>query len=236
MSPNSRQPDIARTQLFFIDSSRTRLSGVSSFELQNTTPVFDAAPLGLDDRKAAVFFGSQPGTPAYAAKGKQSFFSEALLRCLDGDAAVPLESNDDESLTWGVTINSLVGGLGPALEALTHKYDMGDVRPRFEVGGLVQDAVIVRRDGPPDVRVQVTVFPPEAVPYTKIDIEDDQGKLVAQIAVGETPKSLTLPAGYYRCRATSSETFGIKEFVRLMLIKPPQANLNVMIMQSGAND
>jgi hypothetical protein len=86
LSPSERQRDIARTQLFFIDSSRTNFE-LKKYERDNPTPIFDAALLGIDDRCAPVFYASRPGGRAYAIRGEQTLFSGALLDCLDGAAA-----------------------------------------------------------------------------------------------------------------------------------------------------
>jgi hypothetical protein len=217
MSPGPSQPRIARTQLFFIDSSRTRLQNLSEAEQRNDTAVFDAEPVGMDDRRAAVFHASRPGAQAIGMKGLQTVFSQGLLECLSGAAGVPIQ-DPDGSLNWWVTINSLVEALGPVFEGLNAQYEpQGAPRQSFEATRLI-DSPLVRLDGPPEVPVRVRIEPPGGA---EVVVLDATGKVVAK--VGPTgPTEFRLPAGFYTLQKTVSATGQSRSHTRSL--KPPRAD------------
>ena len=243
LSPTDRQSEIARTQLFFIDCSRTRFENVLSYQLLNPTPtpVFDAELLGIDDRCAPVFYASQPGAHAYSIKGKQTLFSAALLECLSGAAAVPapvvfspensvdpgqsIEFTDDVQ-SWEVTVSSLIDGLD---EVLTRRraekkaeYDKFRVNQEYAVSGVVKDAVITRLNRPPVVPVQFEIEVSKAsAGAERIEIIDDFDQVAEEltpVTSGTQPKILHLPAGYYRAAIWNGST---RRMTRTMLVKPP---------------
>jgi hypothetical protein len=238
MSPNVRQPNIAQTQLFFVDSSRTPLPDLQSFELRNTTPVFDAVPLGLDERRASVFYASQAGGRAYAVRGQQTLFSGALLECLNGAAAVPAPVDSSDDRDWVVTTHSLINALGQVLRRLNTDMQKYNVRQTFEVGGLVRDAVVVRLDGPPVVPVRIEIDPPEVAPRTVITIQDETGKPIKTLTPPREggPVSVDLTAGVYLLEAkTAPPAPGPMVVTRVRLIKPPRVEWKVRV-SSGADD
>src|SRR5262249_21220534 len=158
------------------------LTDISPYELQNVTGVFDAVPVGMDQRRAVVFHSAVPGQPAYGVSGKSTFFCQALLDGLSGAAAERTQSDDQEQPVWNVTINSLIKGLGAVLEGVLEKYEMPEVHPKFEVGGLVQDATLLRLSEAPEVIVDLVLEPPEAASYTKLIIEDEQGEPIHTVS------------------------------------------------------
>src|SRR6266478_7947692 len=58
---------MARTQMYFIDSSRTSPIGMLDLSSLNTTAVFDEYALRPDDHTAVVFYAAQPGQPAFSS-------------------------------------------------------------------------------------------------------------------------------------------------------------------------
>src|SRR5258706_503636 len=84
--PTAIFPDIARTQLYFVDACRITPQEFRQFERMPTYGVFDAEVNDVDDRKAPIFYAAIPGTAAVGRSGKQSLFSDALLQCLEGAA------------------------------------------------------------------------------------------------------------------------------------------------------
>lgn len=232
MGPTSRQPDIAQTQLYFIDTDRALPSEeFSSFEQMNTTAVFDAEPLGIDDRNAAIFYASTPGRVAYAIEGGPTVFSIALIMCLDGAAAVPGEVGPSGSVRWHVSTTSLVSGLKDVLVDLNRKPGRNQT---FEVGGQVRDSIIRYLKKPPPVDLYIEIDPIEALPFTRVEIRDEEGNIVHQpgVPLHPHPYNVTLAAGYY--------TFSVKidpahpRFVdaptRVRLATPPRSVWKVRVI------
>jgi hypothetical protein len=148
MAPTRWAPDIARTQLFFVDLVGLQPSGVRLLGSQATS-VFDA-PLGevRDDRVAMTFHGPPP-VPPITSLLETTPFSGAVLACLEGRAAEYLPDGQ-----WAVTTTGLARVLEDVLREQYAGYDgWQDVR----VTGLTSTAVVARPSAPPTVPVQVSL-------------------------------------------------------------------------------
>src|SRR2546425_696106 len=151
MGPTGMQSSIARTQLYFIDTDRILLSeSFPSFGQMNTTAVFDAVPLGIDERDAVIFYATSSGNPAYAYIGNLTMFSYALLKCLEGAAAVPREEDQEGGLRWVVSVSSLMSSLGSVLRDLSQ---VTGIKQMFEAGGQIRDSIVCYLDSPPPVEI-----------------------------------------------------------------------------------
>jgi len=231
MGPTSEQPDIARTQLYFIDTDRVYPSRVfQSYEEINTTAAFDALPLGIDDRDAAIFYSTSSGKAAYAYNGEATFFSLALLKCLEGAAAVPGETDQEGTLRWQVSITSLMNGLNQVLPALIQ--DSG-VDQLFEVGGQVRDSIICYLDAPPVVDLAIEVDPIEALAVSHVEMCNEASAVVFKhdAPLQPHPYWIQLPAGYYTLRIRiAPPDLRFKDLVaRTRLLTPPRAVWKVKV-------
>jgi hypothetical protein len=149
MAPSAWTENIARRQLYFIDTGR-RLAppdavGASSPSMVFDTPVDDAP----DDRVACTFFASGPGQPAVADAEGLTLFGEVLLTCLNGQAASPL---DDGS--WGVTTQELASSLPREFALQRSRFS---IRQDVVVSGLLGDEVILRLHETPLVSAVVSL-------------------------------------------------------------------------------
>ena len=68
MGPMGWQPDVARKQLFFIDTSRDPIEQPPPALQRGTSLAFDAETLALDDRSSVVIYASDSGGRAYGLK------------------------------------------------------------------------------------------------------------------------------------------------------------------------
>ena len=66
--PMGWQPDVARKQLFFIDTSRDPIEQPPPALQRGTSLAFDAETLMLDDRSSVVIYASDSGGRAYGLK------------------------------------------------------------------------------------------------------------------------------------------------------------------------
>jgi hypothetical protein len=150
MAPSRWAPDIARTQLFFVDLVGLQHSSVWLLG-SKATSVFDA-PLGEapDDRVAMTFHGSPP-VPFMKSALETTPFSDAVLACLEGRAGEYLPDGQ-----WVVTTTRLARVLE---EVLLEQYGgySGYVRPDVRVTGITSTAVVARPHAPPKVPVQVSL-------------------------------------------------------------------------------
>src|ERR1700730_2918912 len=73
MAPGTDAPEVARTQLYFIDISRTQVRN-ERYQLSRPTMIFDEYGVGPDDRSGRLFFFTTPGQPAVFGMGARSGF------------------------------------------------------------------------------------------------------------------------------------------------------------------
>jgi len=86
MSPSTTRKNIARTQLYFIDSCRVRPAAFKNYRLMNTTAIFEIEETETDDRFAPIFHAAASGSIAYGIPGQQTVFSRLLLQSFERTA------------------------------------------------------------------------------------------------------------------------------------------------------
>jgi Caspase domain len=223
MAPRPDASEIARTQLYFIDTSRVPPHS-ERLALSSPTMVFDEYGGGPDDRSAVIFYSTQPGQHAFVVPSyKISIFTTALLRCLDGEAATPLAENSQGR--WGITINSLIEGLATTMETLTKSANLPHSQVPV-VGGLVRDQVIRYLESAPAVAVTVRISNPAS--KSELLIEDAEGQVVYTGTAGrEGVFNFSLPSGLYRIRA--SDVDGIGKTSTLTNLRSGSSEVNLVM-------
>lgn len=226
MAPGPEAPGIARTQLYFVDTSRTRERSSEKYELSSPTMIFDEYRAGPDDRSAVVFYSTQPGSPAYAFSGEKiSLFTTALLRCLDGEAATAVDSSPQGR--WGITINSLIQGLNKVTKELIEVRGLQELPPQVPVvGGLVRDRVIRYLEEPPLAAVKVHLE--NDVLFSDVLVENSEGQVVYKTSVGATGEvQLALPSGIYMIRAMTADGSRQAAMIASLLPGPSELRLRM---------
>jgi hypothetical protein len=156
---------------------------------------------GRDDRHTPLFFAAAPGTPAYGVPGEQTEFSRVLLWALDGAAADVKEDGGEER--WYVSQYGLARVIGEELVASTAD---ADEPQEFRPERLGREFALHYLDDVPSVPLELTVEPPEALPYARVEVLDDAGARPIEIPVPMRPNPyrLVLPAGVYTVSARIS--------------------------------
>lgn len=227
MAPSSRTPEIARTQVLFVDTSRVHHPTLPNFERQNTTALFDADLATLDDRSAGVFYASAPGGAAFGIKGGHTLFSQSLVDCLNGAAATVVDEDDLQEARWGITLYSLAERLPRAVEALSHRLE---VDQRVTVGGSLGPGLICYTDGPPPVEVSLQIEPESAGPLARVTVADATGQVVWS-TTGQSSDKLTLPAGLYNIRVSfDPPSPPFLDRVRFKTATPPESTWRVRVV------
>ncbi len=170
MAKSNTHPNIAQTQLYFIDACREFLQAFKNYETEATTQVFRVQLTGEDKRTAPIFYSAAPGTKAYGLPGEQTLFSKALLDCLNGDAGELKEVDGQER--WHVSVYSLNAALKTKIDDLNKTKG---AEQDFILGGLVVNTPIHFLDRPPSVEIVLEIDPLEALNCTRIKPLDDQG-------------------------------------------------------------
>ena len=227
MAPAATRANMARTQLYFVDTSQISFLHLRKLEWMEPSPVFDIELSAFDDRRAPIFYAAVPSSQAYAQKDSQTIFIKALLQCLNGDAGELREH--DGQVQWCVSVRSLVDTLALRIDEWNK---MLGVKQNFFVGGLAGDTIIHYLDSPPLVELVLEVEPLEALPVTKVEITDDQGNRLALPApLAPHPYRSQLPAGYYTISAKiDPPNQHFRDFPRrVRSIMPPLFHLKVRV-------
>jgi hypothetical protein len=226
MAPTLSFPNIARTQLYFVDACRILPEEFRRFERMQTTAAFDVELNSRDDRRAPIFYAAIPGTVANGLRGKQSLFSAALLEALAGSAG-DADEDPQGNVRWRVTVHSLDTALSASLQELNASFGASQ---EYTSGGSQRDADICFLDGPPKVEVIVRLEPSSAESFGCLEIRDYQGQPVWTNGPPITPHPCTtqLPAGNYTVNvAFRPPRADLKDFTRLRFIKPLPRSLRL---------
>jgi hypothetical protein len=216
MAPTSSLPEIARTQLFFVDASQQIESLPDNLVGAHPTQVFDL-PLESREDRVAITFTAARGQLTYGKIGGKTLFGEALLECLDGAAAEQLETGG-----WGVTTTGLASTVGARVREQSAEFG---VEQDANVGGLLGSALIARLPAPPDVRVSIEV-PDDARKTGRLAVRDSQLELVFERKppLPADPIELELPAGLYMVEVESSDGEVSRQMTQVL---PPAAQIVV---------
>ena len=200
MAPSREFPNIARTQLYFLDACRVKPALFKKYEKVEADPIWDKTELSKeDDRSMLILYTTVPGAKAYGRSDDQSLFSRALIRCLDGAAA---ESGDARLMVWSVTGMSLANHLQTQLDILNREYKSTQV---VEIGkSPTRDFVLNRLDTPPPVNIRLQIEPEAARDWAQVEVTDHQETTAWKLPfpVKPLPHPGILPAGMYVVKAT----------------------------------
>lgn len=212
MAPSEDFPEIARSQLFFVDACRALPSEVKDYMYLPTSDPFDAPRSVEDDRKTSIFFATIPGIEAYAFPNQQTLFSKALIKCLDG-AAGDVYENPDTSLGYYVSVQTINKTLDAYFDELIGLEGAGQ---EFSLTGSRGDTIIHLLDGPPTVDIMLDLDPEDALPHAFVEvISGDPAVAVAPLPapLPSRPFKCTVPLGVYTFKATINPPNGLyKDF------------------------
>ncbi len=145
MAKSNTYPNMAQTQLYFIDACRDFLSAFKNFEPESTTPVFRVQLSGEDKRTAPIFYAN-------------------------GDAGELKEVNGQER--WHISVHSLNAALETKIDDWNKTLG---AQQDFILGGLVANTPTHFLDLTPLVEIVLEVVPLDALNCTRIKVLDDQG-------------------------------------------------------------
>jgi hypothetical protein len=194
MSPSSSQPEIARTQFYFVDACREQPKQTEKFKDLKTGDLWDIELDGQDDRCSAIYYASISNQVASAVPGGQTLFNQALIACLRGEAGDSLGYDDAGEAVWGVTVESLNTALRDKLELINR--DVGGDQT-YTTGGQFKPARICLLEEPPAVTVTLEVDPEQACLVSKLTITDNNQVSKSYSPPLNHPIEDTLAAGLY---------------------------------------
>lgn len=199
MAPSSQYPNIALTQLYFVDACRDFLKAFKELPNLATRTVFDPR-LPLQDRRCwPIYFAAAPGTQALAVPNDATLFTKALLACLEGGAGRFKDIGGIDR--WHISAFSLGESLDRKIERLNQH--LGGAQ-EIRTGGQIMDKILGFLTTQPSVEVSLAIDPTAAGAMTQVQVEDLQhGTLVAGIPApfGGATFETTWPAGIYSISA-----------------------------------
>ena len=223
-------PNLAKTQLFFVDACRVMPSDFTQFEMMHVPPLWDVELGGVDPRKAPIFYAARSGKLGGGIPGVGTVFGEALLRCLENDAA----ELDDTAVvpSWRITIFSLNRAMRASVAQLNSDYNWDQ---EFVIDGDSGDSPLRNFAKPPRVRVSLELVPGPAAFCSQVSLTDQFGATAANFPDPLNPNPYPLPkplsGGYYRLGVTIKS--GYPAFVNLpdntVTVKPPFVNWKVKV-------
>lgn len=194
-------------QFYFVDACRIQPDEYSKFESAGD-PVYPISKRGGDDLRAApIYFAACPQTAAKGHRGRGTYFSEALVDCLDLYARQgPIKNSSllAAQTHWHVSVSSLSDTLQDRIKEVA--------RPDREkqdvvMGGLVRPAVFCASPAPPNVTVVVSVDPEDAAKLAFAELRDWSQSTVIKQSAPCVPRPLVLaevPVGIYVLKVSVS--------------------------------
>ena len=218
LSPSTTQPNIARTQFYFVDACREQPAQTKNFKDLKTGDLWDIELDGQDDRSSPIFYASVSNHVAGAIPGVQTLFSKALLACLEGEAGDSLGEDAAGNPEWGVTIESLNAALLQKVDELNR--DLGGDQ-NYTTGGQFRPARVCLLQSPPKVTVVLEVDPEDASQLGRLVITGNDEVAKVYDPPLTQPLEETLEAGLYRVEL--SFTPPAPPFVNRMRLKEARA-------------
>jgi hypothetical protein len=212
MAPTPSHPDMANTQLWFVDACRVFPSAFRNFETLNAGNVFEVELSKRDRRCAPIYFGAGPGGEAYALAGDQTLFSRALLDSLDRCGGRLLEGRN----RWVVTVDSLLQGMRAAIKRLNAEKGLDQ---ELWDGGQMEDYArrIADLADIPEVDVRLELVPTAG--GVSLSFSDPGGQPVSvPDPLNPNPFECRWTAGSYQVRTQPQ----LPEVDRLMPVRPPE--------------
>lgn len=227
--------NIARTQFYFIDCCRVFPPQFKHFATINSPDVFKVELSGREDRHAPIFYAALPDTKAYALQNEQTFFTKALIECLNGaagDIRRDEDGNDDDEPKWHVSAQTLNMALSNYFSEIAN---LPNTNQEFSMGGIpTGDKTIRWLDGPPEVRARIRIDPGLAVSNVKLEFIDSNGNLSSPAAESQDDIiRCRIKAGSYRVNARIAPPNGVyKDFEDSILrtVLPPVFNLKRKVL------
>lgn len=200
MAVSETLPNMARTQLYFVDACRNRLYQLEQFPVSEVSRVFhDILNKELDKRCAPIFHATFSGGFAQTNVGGQTIFGMALLKLLkDGYGGKKIDNSEDiqgqkKKWKWHISVDCLNRQLKNYEDDL--KKADPEIDQVFTVDGSIDDkTTIIYLDKPPKTDLILNLDPPLAVNHTQVQIKN--GKKTIPLAAPIVPHPYQLPVSY----------------------------------------
>lgn len=176
MKVSTTRPNMAKTQLYFVDTCRQRFD-----QQTKPSPVFhDILNKHLDRRFAPIFYATSPGCFAHTIRGEQTVFSKALLNFLEDYGGEKIENDEDSQgqvkrWKWHVTFAHLQD-IQPQITELINQL-RGSDEPELEQDMMIdkytpRKTTFVYLDKPPKTNLILKIDPHSALDHIQVQIKN----------------------------------------------------------------
>ncbi|MGO4394907.1 caspase family protein [Variovorax sp. M-6] len=194
-------PNLARTQLYFIDACRSDIAELSEFERQEAAAVFRVEAGGSDERNAPIFSAAAPGKETFGRPGDRTLFGEDFLKCLNGAAGDRI-AGMPVGKEWVVTMGTLYEALAKLIVSFNAVAGM-QVRSLYldKSTANTPSWTLCFLKGAPMVPCLLRVNPPAAASFASICFDPPNAKLNSIPAPLDNPFKCEKAAGFYNIEA-----------------------------------
>jgi len=194
MAPSGDAKNIGQTQIYFLDCCRIEPREFASIEREEIPGVFQSVRKSLvDKRSAPIYYAALPGTAARALN-EYSFFSRALIECLDRAGGQGRDTTID-SPEWHVNLYSLNEALTGAIDDMKKKHN---VDLSNTMGGNHTNKWIVKLPNQPTVPLSLSLDEPTAVQSISVNMARWGGQIPIPSPLDPYPFSANVPMDQYR--------------------------------------
>ncbi len=188
----------ARRQCFFVDACRVATTNVlDTFNFYGQPVVDPTSQHNPRPRQAPVFYSTLSGQLAYGRKGKPSYFTEALLRGLQGPGS---DDNLENDSSWWVRADALLRALPALLQRVAKPGEILQQTPGSDITDLPLHRLKAR---PSAIPVDVSCAP-EARTGKAVLSWSGEGKNQERKKPSPDPWRVDLDAGRYTFKARVS--------------------------------
>jgi hypothetical protein len=230
MANSDARPDIARTQLFFVDACRVMPKEFTNFERMSVPDLWNIELAGTDFRRAPIFYAARSGQGGAGIRDVGTIFSEALVNCLEGGAAQLDDTNGQAD--WRISIYSLTQAMRAKVSQLNAVHRGNQ---EFTVDGDSGDTVLRRFAAAPRVPVTVQIVPPAGRDYAAVVVTDENrvDALALPKPLNPHPYTAELLGGYYHLGARINPPCDpyVDFPTKLVKVQPPFVNWQVKVVR-----
>lgn len=202
----------ARTQIFMVDSCRQVTSDMLSSSLP-LNPIEPPSLLARDCQFSLVQKAAAANEKAYGPKGEASYYTKALIKALEGNAA-----DNDSGTSWMVSTGTLASKMNLFLkaEADTEGYAQRCISTTSDVTALI------RLNAPPEVPLSITCDPEQALGLASLSCKELHTNIGPTRLPEPMPWDIKVRAGVYKVEASFLEgTY--KNIIKYKPVSPPWA-------------
>jgi len=219
------QNSAAKNQFYFVDACATNQELFAQY-LSTKTGVYLDIKRGEYVESSPIFFGAAPETSALGEPGKGTLFIQALLQCLQSDAAKPDDPNNAKR--WLVTTLELFKQLQNGVNRLAFSH--GETQS-VVLGGISKNTIFHELKEAPSIPLTVSLSPKEAEQYAEYKLTNlTTNVLEDKVFPFESPKTKPVVPGIYSIEfhLTPESNYNSKK-IPAILVEPPGHKEEVLL-------